>query len=175
MARRASKLSRNNWHERRNNPRNIRRRSSNATGETERGIGGSEEPGETPRRRGRRWQGNVQKRQRWKHFSRQMYGLTHTHERASARTHTHWQGSAHTLAHSYTQTSCSECGSLGLALPQACGNSPESSSAVRPLPHAKRERERERGTRRSLAYDDRASLINEEIKEIGRQSAFAVQ
>lgn len=64
-----------------------------------------------------------------------MYSHTYIH----THTHTHWQGYAHTLAHSYTQTSCSECGSLGLALPQACGNSPESSSAVRLLPHAKRE------------------------------------
>lgn len=68
---------------------------------------------------------------------------THIHTlfpgtRARAHTHTlariRARARARPLLH--IDTGCSKCGSLGLALPQACGNSPEACSAVRPLPHA---------------------------------------
>lgn len=73
-------------------------------------------------------------------FSRQMYIHTYIHcSRAHARGLTHTlariRARARPLLH--IDTGCSKCGSLGLALPQACGNSPEACSAVRPLPHAK--------------------------------------
>ena len=64
---------------------------------------------------------------------------THTHyPRVHTYTHTHTDKDTRTRSptHTHRQTGCSECGSLGLALPQACGNSPEASSAVRLLPHA---------------------------------------
>lgn len=57
-------------------------------------------------------------------------GQTRTHTLTGIRAH------ARPLVH--IDTGCSECGSLGLALPQACGNSPEAYSAVRLLPHAKK-------------------------------------
>lgn len=55
--------------------------------------------------------------------------------------HSPWaQTCAHARPLVHIDTGCSECGSLGLALSQACGNSPEASSAVRPLPCAQKQR-----------------------------------
>lgn len=129
------KLSRNNWHWRQNNPQNITVRPQTQSESRNEKSARPKIPAkhhETVNVDGRETSktsngGNI--------FAADVC----THTRIYTHTHTHWQGYAHTLAHSYTQTSCSECGSLGLALPQACGNSSESSSAVRLLPHAKTE------------------------------------
>lgn len=60
---------------------------------------------------------------------------THVHMYIDKNTRT--RSPTHSLTHTHTgEAGCSECGSLGLALPRACGNSAEASSAVRPLPHA---------------------------------------
>ena len=103
-------------------------------------------PGEIPQKHKCRSRGNVFKKTATvETFSRQMYVHIHTHtytpkRESPGRTHTHTLTGirAHARPLIHIDTGCSECGSLGLALPQACGNSPEASSAVRPLPHAKK-------------------------------------
>lgn len=129
------KLSRNNWHWRQNNPQNITVRPQ-AQSESRNGTSAR---AKTPAKQNENVNVDGRETSKSSNGGKIFAADVCTHTRIYTHAHTHWQGYAHTLAHSYTQTSCSECGSLGLALPQACGNSPESSSAVRLLPHAKRE------------------------------------